>query len=61
MGGDTEFNVPGAENEVMRVAPATADLLRETWPGFGAVIVGRRTFDLSNAWDGKPLACRISS
>jgi dihydrofolate reductase len=38
----------------MKVAPATAEFLRETWPAFGAVIVGRRTFDLSGAWGGKP-------
>ncbi len=54
MGGDTEYKVPGSENEVMKVAPATAKFLRETWPAFGAVIVGRRTFDLSNGWGGKP-------
>ncbi len=38
MAGETEFKMPGAENEVMRVAPATAGLLREPWPRFGAVI-----------------------
>jgi len=52
--GKYEFTTPGSENEVIRVAPATAELLRETWPRFGAVMVGRRTFDLSNAWGGKP-------
>lgn len=55
MGGDTEYRVPGGgEDDVFKVAPASAEMLRETWPGFGSVIVGRRTFDLSNAWGGKP-------
>ena len=54
IGGDTEYRVPGSENEVLNVAPATAELLRETWSAFGAVIVGRRTFDLSGAWGGNP-------
>jgi len=52
--GDTELKVPGSEDAVFRVAPASAALLRETLPGFGAVIVGRRTFDLSGAWGGDP-------
>jgi dihydrofolate reductase len=55
MAGDTEYRVPGGgEDEVFKVAAATAEMLRETWPNFGAVIVGRRTFDLSHAWGGKP-------
>jgi dihydrofolate reductase len=53
--GDTEYRPPGgSEEEVFKVAPASADFMRETWPDFGAVIVGRRTFDLSQAWGGKP-------
>jgi dihydrofolate reductase len=51
MGGDTDFALPGS---VLKLAPASAELLRETWPAFGAVIVGRRTFDLSGAWGGDP-------
>jgi len=54
MGGDTEFTLPGSGDAVLKLAPASAELLRETLPAFGAVIVGRRTFDLSGAWGGDP-------
>ncbi|MEV6155888.1 dihydrofolate reductase family protein [Nonomuraea sp. NPDC052129] len=37
-----------------RPAPASADLLRDTWPAIGAAIIGRRLFDLTDGWGGRP-------
>lgn len=51
--GDTELAVPGAPYP-FRVARATADLLREAWGSLGAIVTGRRDFDVSKAWGGQP-------
>lgn len=37
-----------------RPAGASAALLRETWPRIGATVIGRRLFDLTDGWTGKP-------
>jgi dihydrofolate reductase len=37
-----------------RPVGASAALLRETWPRVGAAVVGRRLFDLTDGWTGKP-------
>ncbi len=50
-GGDTEYGLPGTEM-VFRVSPQTAELLRETRETTGALVTGRRTFDLTNGWGG---------
>jgi dihydrofolate reductase len=50
-GGDTEYELPGTEM-VFRVSPHTAELLRETRETTGALVTGRRTFDLTNGWGG---------
>ena len=41
-GGDTEYRLPGTEM-VFKVAPQTAELLRETRTTTGALVTGRRT------------------
>jgi dihydrofolate reductase len=51
-GGDTEYRLPGTEM-VFRVAPQTAELLRETRTTTGALVTGRRTFDLTHGWGGR--------
>jgi dihydrofolate reductase len=51
-GGDTEYRLPGTEM-VFMVSPQTAELLRETRRTTGALVTGRRTFDLTNGWGGK--------
>ena len=51
-GGDTEYRLPGTEM-VFKVAPQTAELLRETRTTTGALVTGRRTFDLTHGWGGK--------
>src|SRR2546430_6253697 len=51
-GGDTEYRLPGTEM-VFTVSPQTAEFLRETRTTTGALVTGRRTFDLTNGWGGK--------
>jgi dihydrofolate reductase len=50
-GGDTEYRLPGTDM-VFRVSSQTAELLSETRRTTGALITGRRTFDLTNGWGG---------
>jgi dihydrofolate reductase len=51
MGGDTDYRLPGTEM-VFKVSPQTAEYLRETSTTTGALVTGRRTFDLTNGWGG---------
>jgi dihydrofolate reductase len=51
MGGDTEYGLPGT-GMVFKVSPQTAEYLRETSTTTGALVTGRRTFDLTNGWGG---------
>jgi dihydrofolate reductase len=51
--GDVAFT--GADQDrVFHVTPATAEYLRSTWTGIGAAVIGRRLFDLTNGWGGRP-------
>lgn len=50
--GDTEYRLPGTEM-VFKVSPQTAEFLRETRRTTGALVTGRRTFDLTDGWGGK--------
>ena len=50
--GDTEYRLPGSEM-VFKVSPQTAELLREIRATTGALVTGRRTFDLTNGWGGR--------
>jgi|WetSurMetagenome_2_1015567.scaffolds.fasta_scaffold90022_1 dihydrofolate reductase len=51
--GDTDFPLPGTDM-VFKVSRASADFLRESWLMTGASITGRRTFDITNGWNGVP-------
>jgi dihydrofolate reductase len=51
-GGDTEYRMPGVDM-VFMVSPQTAAFLEETRRATGALVFGRRTFDLTNGWGGK--------
>lgn len=51
--GDTDFPVKGTDT-VFRLSHASADRLREEWGKIGAIVTGRRDFDVSKAWGGKP-------
>ena len=51
--GEVEFT--GADpDRVFRVSAASADYLRAAWATCAAEVVGRRLFDLTNGWDGRP-------
>lgn len=57
--GDTDFQVPGS-GMVFKVSRASADLLRRDWGQIGAIVTGRRDFDVSDAWGGSsPLGVPI--
>jgi dihydrofolate reductase len=51
--GDTDFPLPGTDM-VFKISRASAEFLRESWSTVGAVVTGRRTFDIAGAWGGKP-------
>jgi dihydrofolate reductase len=51
--GDTEYGLPGTEL-VFEVSPQSAELLREAHGKMGAMVTGRRTFDITNGWGGNP-------
>jgi dihydrofolate reductase len=50
-GGDTEYRLPGTDMVFMVSAP-TAEFLRETRETTGALVFGRRSFDLTHGWGG---------
>jgi len=50
--GDTEYRLPETDM-VFRVSAPTAEFLRETRGTTGALVFGRRTFDLTHGWGGK--------
>jgi dihydrofolate reductase len=51
--GDTDYRLPGTEM-VFKVSPQSAELLREAHSTMGAFVTGRRTFDITNGWGGRP-------
>ena len=51
--GDTDFPVPSS-TMVFKLSRASAELLRESWGTLGAIVTGRRDFDVSDAWGGTP-------
>ena len=50
--GDTEYVVPSGEM-AFKVSKQSAELLREVFSSLGAIVTGRRTFDITNGWGGK--------
>ncbi len=51
--GDTAFSVEGAPP--FKVSRASAEFLQANWSRGGAIVTGRRDFDVSNAWGGKAI------
>src|SRR5262245_4474120 len=45
---------PLAEGSRFTVSKASADYVRPLWRSIGAMVIGRRLFDLMNGWDGQP-------
>jgi dihydrofolate reductase len=51
--GDVEFT--GSDpNLVFHVSPVSADYLRTAWSNVAVDVIGRRLFDLTNGWNGRP-------
>jgi dihydrofolate reductase len=51
--GDVEFT--GADpDRVFRVSEASAGYLRQAWANLATGVIGRRLFDLTNGWNGRP-------
>jgi len=40
----------------LKVSKASADYIRPTWAGIGAMVIGRHLFDMTNGWEGQPPA-----
>ncbi len=51
--GDTAFPLPGTDM-VFQISRASAELMQEEWGNVGAGVVGRRMFDIAQAWGGNP-------
>lgn len=53
--GNGDVEVTGADaDRVFRTSAASADYLRAAWANIGATVIGRRLFDLTNGWGGRP-------
>jgi dihydrofolate reductase len=53
--GDLTWSLPGTDDEA-RSTQASADFMRSHYRDIAAVVIGRRLFDLTNGWNGKPAA-----
>ena len=51
--GDVTWSFPGAGDEA-RSTQASADFMRNHYRNVAAVVIGRRLFDQTNGWNGKP-------
>jgi dihydrofolate reductase len=51
--GDVEFHAGGADAMTFRVSGPSAAHLRALWSELGAVLTGRRTFEVAHGWGGK--------
>ena len=50
--GPTEFPMPSG-TMTFKVSPASAELLREATRSVGAIVTGRRIFDIARGWGGR--------
>src|SRR5918995_1130440 len=50
--GDTDYVVPSGEM-TFRVSSRAAAMLQEVFSEIGAIVTGRRTFDITNGWGGR--------
>ena len=50
--GDVEFRAGGSDPMTFRVSAPSAEHLRRLWSELGAVLTGRRTFDVADGWGG---------
>src|SRR6185295_7204022 len=50
--GDVEFHTGGSDPMTFHVSPPSAKHLRALWSELGAVLTGRRTFEVADGWGG---------
>ena len=50
--GDVEFHAGGAQPMTFKVSAPSAEHLRTLWSELGAVLTGRRTFEVADGWGG---------
>src|SRR6476660_2499357 len=50
--GAVEFNTGGSDQMKLRVSTPSAEHLRGLWAELGAVLTGRRTFEVAHGWGG---------
>ena len=50
--GDVEFSAGGSDPMTFKVSKPSAEHLRALWAELGAVLTGRRTFDVAQGWGG---------
>ncbi len=50
--GDVEFHTGGSDPMTFNVSTPSAEHLRGLWSELGAVLTGRRTFDVAHGWGG---------
>jgi dihydrofolate reductase len=50
--GDVEIALGGSDPMTFHVSPASAEHLRTLMSGLGAVLTGRRTFEVAQGWGG---------
>ena len=51
--GDVSWSFPGSDDQI-RSTQASADFMRSHYANTAANVIGRRLFDLTNGWNGKP-------
>jgi dihydrofolate reductase len=50
--GEVAFHTGGADPMTFKVSPPSAEHLRSLWSELGAVLTGRRTFEVAHGWGG---------
>lgn len=50
--GDTDYVVPSGDM-TFNVSSRAAEMLHEVFSSIGAIVTGRRTFDITNGWGGR--------
>jgi len=50
--GDVEFDTGGSDPMTFKVSPPSEEHLRQLWSELGAVLTGRRTFEVAQGWGG---------
>jgi len=50
--GDVDFHTGGSDPMTFKVSASSAEHLRNIWRELGAVITGRRTFEVADGWNG---------